>query len=152
MKLIRLFAEVLGYGFFASAVIAQTLTPVTAPAGSGIPWWVGFVVAGVILIAGFVWLKLKKRAVADKVVNAATIEISADTTKLHQALLDAESHIAGFAERAKQHLDGVATAATAAGVPTATAEPQTTPTPNPLQPQLDAANGKLAQIKAILEG
>jgi len=107
---------------------AQTLTPVTAQPGSGIPWWVGFAVAGVILIAGFVWLKVKKPTVAGKVETA----VSADVAALTAAI----GRLVDHAAPATADLSSAQTAE---------------PTVNPLQQPLDAANGKLAQIKAILD-
>lgn len=56
---------------------AATLTPVAAPAGSGIPWWVGFAVAGVILVAGFIWLKVKKPATAAVVQTTVSADVAA---------------------------------------------------------------------------
>lgn len=107
-----------------SSAIAQTLQPVAAPASAGLPWWVGFAVAGAILVVGFVWLKVKKPATAAKVET------------------DAEA------------LGKMIGAATKAAVAHIQANPQTTEPAAPavdLQPALDAANGKLAQIKAIVD-
>lgn len=67
---------------FAASASAQTLTPVAAPAGSGIPWWVGFAVAGVILVVGFVWLKVKKPAAAAAVQTTVSADVAALTAAI----------------------------------------------------------------------
>lgn len=110
-----------------SSAIAQSLTPVTAPA-SGMPWWVGFVVAAVILVAGFIWLKIKKPTVAAKVETDAEALGKVIGAATQAAIAHIQAH------------------------PAAPATPEVaTPAVDSLQPQLDAANGKLAQIKAILD-
>lgn len=115
---------------FSASAWAQTLTPVTAPAGSGIPWWTWPVVGVVIVIAGFVWLKFKSPATAAKVQATASADVAALTAAIGKLL---------------EH--GPASAHTSPTGETTI----TVPTVPDLQPQLDAANGKLAQIKAILE-
>lgn len=107
-----------------AAVSPQTLTPVTAQANGGIPWWAGPLVGVIIVGIGFAYLKFKKPAIAAQVQTT----VSTDAAALGKLLAEALSH-------AKAANEAPAIAAT---VPD-------------LQPELDKANAKLTQIKAILD-
>jgi len=109
-----------------SSAIAQTLTPV-ATSNGGVPWLWIIIIGAVLLAAGFVWLKLKKPAVAAQVQTTVSADVAALTAAV-QKLVD---------HAAPPKPVDLSSAVDAA--------------PNPLQAPLDAANGKLAQIKAILE-
>lgn len=121
----------IAFGIILARVsLAQTLTPVTAPAGGGgIPWWAG-PLAGVIIVGiGFAYLKFKKPAVAAKIETGADAigKIAAEAAKAAVAHLQANPPVAGSVELAA------------------------IPATDPLQPQLEAATKKLADIKAILD-
>lgn len=116
---------------YAIGASAQTLTPVTAAASNGWPWWIGPAIGIAIVAVVLIWLKVKKPATAAAVQTTVSADVAALTAAVHKLVEHSSAPLSAAAY---------------------TSETTTTTTPAPdLQPALDAANGKLAQIKAILD-